>query len=165
MKTEKQELEKRLGHFETACRKSGVKLTHQRLEIFREVALTGDHPDAETVHQRVRTRLPTVSLDTVYRTLWLLKDLGLITTLGSHHQRTRFDANLDNHHHFVCIRCGLTLDFFSDEFNELRFPAALESVGIAEAASVEVRGICHSCKTSGRTEHTQTLERRSAYER
>ncbi len=126
MKTEKQEIEQRIGHFEKVFRDSGVKLTHQRLEIFREVAKTGDHPDAETVHMRLRKRLPTVSLDTVYRTLWLLKDLGLIATLGSHHHRARFDANLEQHHHFVCIRCGLTLDFYSDAFDELRFPGNTE---------------------------------------
>lgn len=159
-----QTLEHRLEQFEKACRDSGVKLTHQRLEIFREIARTGDHPDAETVHQRVRKRLPMVSLDTVYRTLWLLKDMGLITTLGSHHQRTRFDANLDNHHHFVCVRCGLTQDFYSSELDGLHFPETLKSVGIAEAASVEVRGICHTCAQREKTVSDQTLERRYVHE-
>ena len=90
------------------------------MEIFREVAQTGDHPEAERVHQGVRERMPTISLDTVYRTLWLLKDLGLINTLGPPRERTRFDANLSRHHHFVCIRCGLTRDIYSDELDELR---------------------------------------------
>ena len=48
---------------------AGVRVTHQRLEIFREVASSTAHPDAETVFRGVRDRLPTVSLDTVYRTL------------------------------------------------------------------------------------------------
>ena len=48
------------------------------MEIFRELAQTGDHPDVETVFKGVRERMPTVSLDTVYRTLWWLKELGLI---------------------------------------------------------------------------------------
>ena len=59
-----------------------MKLTHQRMEIFREVARTADHPDAQTVYERVRKRVPAVSLDTVYRNLWLLSDLGLLSTLG-----------------------------------------------------------------------------------
>jgi Fe2+ or Zn2+ uptake regulation protein len=89
------EVERRMSRFTSACRESGAKLTHQRIEIFREVAMTGDHPDAERVYQGVRHRMPTVSLDTVYRTLWWLKDLGLVTTLGTSRERTRFDANRD----------------------------------------------------------------------
>ena len=93
MKIKKKEVEQRMKHFETVCRGEGIKLTHQRLEIFREVAQTGDHPDADLVFQRVRKRIPTVSLDTVYRTLWILSDLGLVVTLGSSRESTRFDAN------------------------------------------------------------------------
>jgi Fur family transcriptional regulator, peroxide stress response regulator len=145
VKIRKQELEQRMEHFKTVCRESGVKLTHQRMEIFREVAQTGDHPDAEKVHTRVRMRLPTVSLDTIYRTLWLLNDLGMVTTLGSNHERTRFDANLSRHHHFVCIRCGLTLDFCSDELDNLRLKETLKSFGTVESAQVEVHGVCHAC--------------------
>ena len=49
MKIPKQEIEQRMARFNETCRKSGAKLTHQRMEIFREVAQTGDHPDAEKV--------------------------------------------------------------------------------------------------------------------
>ena len=104
MKISKREIEQRMNHFNEVCRNSGAKLTHQRLEIFREVAQTGDHPDAEQIYQGVRKRMPTVSLDTVYRTLWLLKDLGLTIPLGFPRERTRFDANLSRHHHFVCVQ-------------------------------------------------------------
>ncbi|MBN1355045.1 transcriptional repressor [bacterium] len=147
MKTSKQELERRMSHFKDVCRNAELKLTRQRLEIFREVAQTGDHPDADGVHRRVRKRIPTVSLDTVYRTLWLLKDLGLITTLGFHHNRSRFDANLVDHHHFVCIRCGSTQDFYSNEFDALRLTETLKSIGSVEAVNVEVRGVCRKCRS------------------
>ena len=79
-------------------------MTHQRLEIFREVASTIEHPDADTVFRAVQRRMPTVSLDTVYRTLWMLHDLGLVTTLGPQRNGVRFDANLERHHHYVCVR-------------------------------------------------------------
>jgi len=84
------------------CRRSGHKVTHQRLEIFREVAATDEHPDVETIHERVRRRLPTVSIDTVYRTLRLLVDLGLASTVLTDQERMRYDANTNPHHHFVC---------------------------------------------------------------
>src|SRR5690349_5588655 len=102
------ELEEKLERFRAACRDAGVKVTHQRLEIFREVATSLAHPDAEAVYSGVRERVPSVSLDTVYRTLWLLNDLGLLSTLGQRRESVRFDANLTPHHHYVCESCGLT---------------------------------------------------------
>jgi len=148
MKTSEWEIDKRMEHFEQVCREAGVKLTHQRMEIFRELALRSDHPDAETVFHGVRERIPALSLDTVYRALWLLSDLGLITSLGPPRGRTRFDANLSRHHHFVCSKCGLTHDFHSDEFDDLRPPDSVKSLGQVETTHVEVRGICRACAST-----------------
>ncbi len=144
------EVEQRMKHFETVCRAEGIKLTHQRLEIFREIAQTVDHPDADQIFKRVRDRMPTVSLDTVYRTLWLLNDIGLVVTLGSSRERTRFDANLNNHHHFVCGRCGYTRDFYSNDLDNIILPDAIGSYGQIETTHVEVRGICRECVEKGR---------------
>ena len=145
MKIAKQEFQKRMDRFDEICRRSGAKLTRQRLEIFREVAQTGDHPDAEMVFKGVRERMPTVSLDTVYRTLWWLKDLDLIKTLGPPRARARFDANLGRHHHFICTQCGLTRDFYSEKFNKLKLPESVKEIGHAQMTQVEVKGVCHTC--------------------
>ena len=161
MKVGTGDIERRKERFEQECRDAGVKLTRQRLEVFREVAQTGDHPDAETVHRRVRKRIPTVSLDTVYRTLWLLTDLGLIDTLGPSRGRTRFDANTDQHHHFVCVHCGLTRDFYSDALDELKLPAELEAYGRAERTHVEVRGVCQACTKKRETKGHRSKSRKS----
>jgi Fur family peroxide stress response transcriptional regulator len=139
------EVGQRLGRFKASCRGAGVKLTHQRLEIFREVAASLEHPDAETVYRGVRERMPTVSLDTVYRTLWLLSDLGLVTTLGPRGASVRFDANLKHHHHYACVRCGLTRDFDSPELSALRIPDAATAFGSVVSTRVEVRGLCAAC--------------------
>jgi len=150
MKTTKQDIEQRMARFNEACKKSGAKLTHQRMEIFREVAQSADHPDVEKVYNGVRKRMPTVSLDTVYRTLGWLKELGLIKTLGPPRERTRFDANLSHHHHFVCVQCGLTLDFYSDKFDKLSLPESVQSIGYVETTQVEVKGICLKCAAKGK---------------
>ena len=145
MKIKNVEIERKLERFKAAVREKGVKLTHQRLEIFREVAASLDHPDADAVFRAVRNRMPTVSLATVYRTLWLLNDLGLIKTLGLRRESVRFDANLEHHHHYVCVRCGLARDFESIELNTLRIPGAVRGFSSVVATHVEVRGICDSC--------------------
>jgi len=150
MKISKQEIEQHMERFEEVCRNSGMKLTHQRMEIFREVAQTSAHPDAKKVYQGVCERMPTISLDTVYRTLWMLKDLGLITMLGPSRERTCFDANLSHHHHFVCVRCGLTRDFYSDAFDELRLPDSVKAFGRVETTQVKIKGVCLKCNAKGK---------------
>ena len=152
MKANQVEVQRRLAHFRDVCRRAGMKLTHQRTEIFREVARTADHPDAQTIYERVRGRIPAVSLDTVYRNLWLLNDLGLITTVGPPRERARFDGNTAPHHHFICSQCGMASDFYSREFDELRPPAEVESIGSVEATHVELRGLCLRCKKKGKKE-------------
>ena len=139
------EVERRLEEFKSACRKARVKLTHQRLEIFRELAASLEHPSAETVFRAVQKRMPTVSLDTVYRTLWMLNDLGLVTTLGPRRESVRFDANLAPHHHYICTRCGLARDFESPELNSLDIPDAARQFGRVASVHVEIRGTCGQC--------------------
>ncbi len=139
-------LDKRLEHLKAVARAKGLKLTHQRLEIFRELAATDEHPSADKIFRAVQRRMPTVSLDTVYRTLWMLHDVGLITTVGPEREAVRFDANLDQHHHYVCVQCGLVRDFESNELNALRVPASVHRLGSIVNAQVEVRGLCAKCQ-------------------
>lgn len=138
-------LQERMDRFMEGLKAAGVKLTHQRLEIFREVAKSADHPDADTVFRGVRRRVPTVSLDTVYRTLWSLIDLGLLATVGHSRERARFDANMGSHHHFVCAQCGTMRDFYCADFDRLTIPEAVRAFGKAEKTHVEIRGICARC--------------------
>lgn len=144
-RVEASETERRVAQFMAVARDRGLKLTPQRLEIFREVASSLDHPDAETVHRAVHARMPTVSLDTVYRALWMLSDMGLVSTLGLRHESVRFDANPRKHHHWVCIRCGLTRDFEGAALRALRLPDAVKGLGNVVSTHLEVRGVCGIC--------------------
>lgn len=145
MKASMAEIKLRLDHFEKACRIAGFKITHQRKEIFKEVARSIDHPDIEAVHKSVRRRIPSVSQDTVYRTLRMLTDLEMINILGASKDRIRFDANLEPHHHFVCSKCGLTRDFQSADLNSITVPDSVKEMGSVRMVQVEVRGFCHAC--------------------
>ena len=140
-----EELEKRVSSFKQDLKRSGAKLTHQRLVIYRELAKSAEHPDANTLFGSVRREIPTLSLDTVYRTLWLFLELGLISTLGSSRENTRFDANMRSHHHFICLRCGRTRDFYSKRFDDLKVPATAKSMGQVQTTRVEARGLCLQC--------------------
>jgi Fur family peroxide stress response transcriptional regulator len=149
MKPNKETVRQRMKRFQEVCKNEGVRLTFQRITIFEAVAGSDEHPDAETIHKAVRKQIPTVSLDTVYRTLWLLHDLGLITTMGPPRERVRFDANTKPHHHFVCTRCGLARDFEHGEFDALKIPDEVRAMGNVETARVELRGVCFGCAKKG----------------
>lgn len=145
MKVNQKEVGRRLERFKAAAQDAGVKLTHQRLVIFEAVASSLEHPSAEGVHRAVQATTPTVSLDTVYRTLWLLTDLGLLNTLGLRQESVRFDANIESHHHYVCTRCSLVRDFESDDLRALKIPNEVTHFGQVVSTHVEVRGICDRC--------------------
>jgi len=156
MKVEKGVIEARVEVYREAARKVGVKLTHQRLEIFRTIASSLEHPDAEAVFKAVKKRMPTVSLDTVYRTLWLLKDLGVILTLGPRRETVRFDANLSRHHHFICERCGLMRDFESAELDSIGIPKSAKGFGTVTETHIELRGLCRGCMEEKADESAKT---------
>jgi len=155
--TPRELVEKRIEDFLAICQRQGVKATHQRTEILRELASSDEHPDAETILARVRQRIPAISVDTIYRTLRLLEDKGVIARVGSIRDRTRFDANTDRHHHFVCTECGMIGDFYSEAMDRLLVPREVSEMGSVEGVYVELRGVCRTCKQKatkpeGRTE-------------
>jgi Fur family peroxide stress response transcriptional regulator len=158
---ERAKVERRLEHLTATAKEAGVKLTPQRLEIFRELTASVTHPDAETIFRAVQRRMPTVSLDTVYRTLWRLEELGLVATLGPPTDAVRFDANLERHHHYVCVRCGLVRDFESAGLDALRVPESVKALGSVVGARVEVRGLCAACQRAAapRDERKQPKKR------
>jgi len=144
--TSREQVEKRVAEFLKVCRRQGIKATHQRTEILRELAGSEEHPDAETILVRVRQKIPAISVDTVYRTLRLLEDSGVIARVGSMRDRTRFEANTERHHHFVCTECGMIGDFYSDAMDRLPVPREVSEMGSVEGVYVELRGICQNCK-------------------
>jgi Fur family peroxide stress response transcriptional regulator len=146
MKIDAKEIERRTKEFSGTSRRYGVKTTHQRTEIFRELASTNEHPDAETIYARVRKRIPAISLDTVYRTLRLLEKEGLISRVGSLGEKMRFDANADRHHHFVCTECGFMGDIYNEEWDAFRAPGNATALGTVHSIHVELRGLCRACQ-------------------
>lgn len=139
------ELDRRMKRFLEQCRRGGMRITHQRTEVFRELAGSDEHPDVETVYQRVRRRVPAISRDTVYRTLSTLQAQGLIRRTEVLARPARYDANTDLHHHFVCSVCGLVRDFYSEALDRLPIPKSVASLGSIQSAHVQVWGVCSGC--------------------
>lgn len=131
--------------FEDALRKAGVKVTRQRLEIIGEVVAARGHPSIGEVYEAVRARIPSISLDTVYRTMRTLASLGMIHPVGTSGERVRFDADRTPHHHFLCSVCGEAYDFLCPELDAIPIPEQARSIGLVRGSRIEVRGVCRKC--------------------
>ncbi len=141
----KKQADHRTELLKAVCRKHKIKLTHQRLEIFTEVLASDDHPSAEEVFTRVRRRLPTISLDTVYRTLTTFDELDIISKVHFHQDRARFDPNTRHHHHMVCTRCKAVMDFEWPEMESIELPSETEGWGSSGTRHLQVLGTCSRC--------------------
>ena len=145
MAVAKTEVERRINEAAQTLRRKGLRVTHQRVEIFRELAATDEHPEAETVYRRVSERVPTISRDTVYRTLATLEEHGLVSRVEVLGGPARYDADTEPHHHFVCTRCGAVKDFRSRALDDLPVPRSVKAIGRVTSTHVQVRGVCSEC--------------------
>jgi Fur family peroxide stress response transcriptional regulator len=134
-----------MDHFQATCRSHGLKITHQRLEIYQALLATDEHPSAEHLHGRLSRRMPTLSLDTVYRTLATFEELGLVRRVETLGSQARFEAVIEPHHHFFCDTCGRLIDFAWHSFDHVELPRELEGIGMIKDKNVVVHGICKQC--------------------
>ena len=138
-----------------AFRESGRRLTSQRCLILDVLRESEDHLDAEAVHDEAKRSAPDISLATVYRTLTLLQELGLVEEhrLGEGH--SHFEAVQDApHYHFTCRRCGKVLEFDSPLVSRIvRKLAEREGVQVTKA-HLHLTGYCERCQEalSGRND-------------
>lgn len=129
---------------------SSVRLTPQRLAILKEVRDAGEHMTAGEIFERVRARNPTVAYGTVYRTLHLLAEHGVILEFPFGDQASRFDGRTDRHDHVHCTVCGHLVD--------VDVPSALlarqvaeEQTGFAiEGHQTIFSGVCPTCQADQR---------------
>ena len=107
---------------------------------------TDEHPSAETVYAALKTRIPDLSLGTVYRNIALFKQQGQIVSLGSVNGVERYDGNIDPHVHFVCTDCGCIRDLHQMHVPEELNAAASEQAGaVVDHCHLTFHGRCNSC--------------------
>ena len=125
---------------------SGLRSTRQRQAVLDVLRSTDVHPDANWVHQEVRKALPQVSLGTVYRTLNVLKEAGLIRELRYAGGPARYDGNSTPHYHVLCIACGRIADIdLALGFELERQIAAWTDYRITDHR-LEFYGLCSECQ-------------------
>jgi Fur family ferric uptake transcriptional regulator/Fur family peroxide stress response transcriptional regulator len=131
-----------------ALRERGQRVTSQRVVIHRALQELGRHVSAEQVLEAVRGRLPGVSLPTVYATLDLFEELGLVRRVTGGRRLggpILYDPRVDPHHHVVCRRCG-RLEDLEAPLDAAAALAAARSAGWApDGPELVVTGLCPAC--------------------
>lgn len=124
-------------------------MTHQRKVILEEVQKNHQHPSADEIYERVRKRLPKISMGTVYRNLDILASCGLIRKIEPDYPQMRFDGKTHEHYHIVCMECGKVKDVpIQPTDNNLKTLenalGKLTKYGIF-GHKLEFVGLCESC--------------------
>jgi len=137
------ELDAKLNTFIERCKTLGLKITPQRVAVYEVLLSREDHPTVEEVYEEVKRRYPFISLATVYRTVETLEELGLVKKVAYWGNSIRYDANIEDHHHLICVRCGAIRDIHID--TDWKPPKDIEGYKV-EKYSLHIYGVCPSCQ-------------------
>ena len=149
MDTSPPAIDQRVRTFRERCAALGLSLTPQRLAIYQLLASTGAHPGAEDIYQSLKPDIPSLSRGTVYRTLTLFESHGLVSRVPVSDDQARFDANLDNHHHLVCVRCQCVTDFQDPRLDQLPLEHIAPAGFRVRQHRVYLLGLCQKCQQEG----------------
>jgi Fe2+ or Zn2+ uptake regulation protein len=130
----------------SALRATGRRVTMPRLLVHRCVRERNRHVTAEQVYAELAQQMPSLSAATVYETLDLLDELGLIRRVSTPRGATTYDSRVDDHHHVVCRECGRMEDLDA-EVDAGAAENAARAAGFApDFAQLTVSGLCSSCR-------------------
>ncbi len=128
-------------------RQHGYKLTPQRREVIRVVASSQDHLTPAAIYEKVYQNRPNIGLVTIYRTIDILAELGLICELhagGSCHSYTLSASG--HHHHLICSNCGTVVDVAGHYLGELEQRLSQETGFEIKDYLLEFIGLCQACQ-------------------
>jgi Fur family ferric uptake transcriptional regulator len=126
---------------------SRYRLTKQRSAILRALE-DGQHLSAEAILERVRVELPGVSLGTIYRTLDILRSIGLVQIFAHAGGAAKYEAALDKHHHLLCTQCGDVVNINVADALALAHGVASDHGFVDVDCALVVTGRCASCAAS-----------------
>ena len=125
----------------------GYRLTPQRMMVFSAIENSDDHISAEEIYAQVVAKYSHVNISTVYRTLELLKQLGLVTETDLGGGRVRYHPmDKGHHHHLVCRECGAIIDLDESVLFSLKDTLLREYKFVADLRHLAVFGRCANCR-------------------
>jgi len=134
--------------FEELLKEKGLRFTYERRYIFDEVSHLKDHFDADSLYARFKMKKLRISRDTVYRTIPLLLESGVVQKSvgagkGEFFERT---SSKGHHDHMICIRCGKVIEFVCDEIEELQYKLCKDYGFRLSFHDHRLFGVCKDCQ-------------------
>jgi len=125
----------------------GYRLTPQRIMVLDALHSVDSHISAEEIYAKVKAKYPYANISTVYRTLELLKELGLVTEIDLDDGRVRYHlAEKGHHHHLVCSKCGSVIDLPESSLLKLTQALAHDYQFQADLRHLAIFGLCANCQ-------------------
>ncbi|HEB68713.1 MAG TPA: ArsR family transcriptional regulator [Desulfobulbus sp.] len=125
-----------------------LRMTHQREVILDEIKKSTTHPTADELYERIKKKLPRISLATVYRNLEIMSESGLINKLEISGRQKRFDWDLEQHDHIYCVQCHRVDNIDLADKKDVTLPPEQNRGYMVSGCRVEFYGICPKCSNA-----------------
>lgn len=131
-----------MDRLEKLCAEKGMRMTDQRRVIARVLSVAQDHPDVEEIHRRAVAIDPRISIATVYRTMRLFEESGVVERHDFQDGRSRYEEATEDHHdHLIDLKSGKVIEFVSPEIEALQRKIAEEHGYTLMAHRLELYGV------------------------
>ncbi|MCM3704015.1 peroxide-responsive transcriptional repressor PerR [Paenibacillus macerans] len=136
----------RVQHALEQLKNNGVRITPQRHAILTYLLESLSHPTADEIYRSLEPRFPNMSVATVYNNLKMLMEAGMVRELTYGDNSSRFDADVSDHYHVICERCGKIKDFSYPSLEDVERKAE-EATGFQiQGHRLELYGVCSECR-------------------
>ena len=135
-----------MDNITTIFREKKLKLTPQRIAVYKYLQSTKEHPSAEVIYKALQPTYPTMSLATVYKALKTLVEVELILELNVGEGNFRYDGNMCSHPHIQCISCGKVDDIEGICFSNINEDVKQHTSYEVLASKIYFYGLCENCK-------------------
>lgn len=125
---------------------TGVRITPQRHAILSYLVESMGHPTADDIYRALEPKFPNMSVATVYNNLKMFIEAGMVRELTYGDSSSRFDANVSDHYHVTCEKCGKIEDFSYPSLSDVEHSAEKSTGFTVKGHRMELYGLCESCK-------------------
>ncbi len=130
-------------------RKKGYRATPQRIIIYEALWKVGSHPTVAEVHKYATQSDPSISLATVYNTLHLFEEIGLVREMSAKEGSARYDPNTEAHVNLICQECGKVVDYECSHLDDLLKELEGNTGFRIDVPLFEIKGLCDECRKYG----------------
>jgi Fur family peroxide stress response transcriptional regulator len=138
-------MQKKICEFLEKCQPHYLKITPQRVAIYKELLTLDTHPTADAIYKAEKREFPNISFDTVNRTLSTLADIGIVDIVEIFGGAKRYDPMMTTQHHLHCIRCGKIFDFYNQPYDDIKVPIEVDEQFQVLSKRVMLKGVCNAC--------------------